>query len=136
MSYPYALRFSAEDVLRLAQPAAIEGPIVTPWRVVIASPDLNGLVNSDIISNLAPPPDPALFPVADAKAAYTAVLGATANGLQYSVSEGYLPLRLWIARHMGTLGVPCDADNIVITCGSQQGLDLLGKLLLAVAPVK
>jgi alpha-glucosidase len=62
VSYPYALRYSAEDVLRLAKPAAIEGPIATPWRVVIASPDLNGLVNSDIVSNLAPPPDPALFP--------------------------------------------------------------------------
>ena len=62
VSYPYALRYTAEDVQRLAQPAAIDGPIVTPWRVIIASPDLNGLVNSDIVSNLAPPPDPALFP--------------------------------------------------------------------------
>jgi DNA-binding transcriptional MocR family regulator len=76
-------------------------------------------------------PDPALFPVAEAKAAYGAVLGSTSDGLQYSVSEGYLPLRAWIARHMGTLGVPCDADNIVITCGSQQGLEFLGRLLLS-----
>jgi DNA-binding transcriptional MocR family regulator len=76
-------------------------------------------------------PDPALFPVEDARAAYAAVLGAPANGLQYSVSEGYLPLRQWISRHMGTLGVPCDADNIVVTCGSQQGLEFLGRLLLS-----
>src|SRR5262245_4385292 len=76
-------------------------------------------------------PDPALFPVEEARAAYAAVLGAAANGLQYSISEGYLPLRQWIARHMGTLGVPCDADNIVVTCGSQQGLEFLGRLLLS-----
>jgi DNA-binding transcriptional MocR family regulator len=76
-------------------------------------------------------PDPALFAVEEAKAAYTAVLGATTDGLQYSVSEGYLPLRQWIARHMGTLGVPCEADNVVVTCGSQQGLEFLGRLLLS-----
>ena len=61
VSYPYALRYPAESVLQLAKPAAIRGPITTPWRVVIVSPDLNGLVNNDIIHNLAPPPDSALF---------------------------------------------------------------------------
>jgi DNA-binding transcriptional MocR family regulator len=76
-------------------------------------------------------PDPSLFPVEEAKAAYAAVLGGAANGLQYSVSEGYLPLRQWIARYMGTLRVPCDADNIIVTCGSQQGLEFLGRLLLS-----
>src|SRR6476469_6336384 len=77
-------------------------------------------------------PDPALFPIADAKAAYGEVLcegGGAA--LQYSVSEGYLPLRQWIVRHMGRLGVACGEDNIVITCGSQQGLEFLGRLLLS-----
>jgi DNA-binding transcriptional MocR family regulator len=76
-------------------------------------------------------PDPALFPVEECKAAYSVLLGASTGGLQYSVSEGYLPLRQWIARHMGTLGVPCEADNIVVTCGSQQGLEFLGRLLLS-----
>ena len=47
------------------------------------------------------------------------------------MSEGYLPLRQWIVRHMGRLGVPCEEDNIVITCGSQQGLEFLGRLLLS-----
>ena len=79
-------------------------------------------------------PDPALFPIADAKAAYGDVLSEGGSGgaaLQYSVSEGYLPLRQWIVRHMGRLGVACDEDNIVITCGSQQGLEFLGRLLLS-----
>ena len=62
VSYPYALRYSAEDVLRLAKPAAVTGEIVTPWRVVIVSKDLNGLVNSDIVHNVNPPPDKTLFP--------------------------------------------------------------------------
>ncbi|HET7695674.1 MAG TPA: glycoside hydrolase family 97 catalytic domain-containing protein [Vicinamibacterales bacterium] len=62
VSYPYALRYRAEDVQRLARPAVVTGRIVTPWRVVLAAPDLNGLVNSDVLHNLAPAPDPALFP--------------------------------------------------------------------------
>jgi alpha-glucosidase len=62
VSYPYALRYPAETVLQLEKPASIQGTITTPWRVVIVSPDLNGLVNNDIIHNLAPPPDPVLFP--------------------------------------------------------------------------
>jgi DNA-binding transcriptional MocR family regulator len=79
-------------------------------------------------------PDPALFPVQQAAEAYAAILGdaaAAGGSLQYSVSEGYQPLRQWIVRHMGSLGVVCDADNIVITSGSQQALEFLGRLLLS-----
>ena len=64
-----------------------------------------------IISFAGGIPDPALFPVAEARAAYAAVLADAAlagSGLQYSVSEGYLPLRQWIVRHMGELGVACE----------------------------
>ncbi len=39
----------------------LEGRIVTPWRVVLLAPDLNALVNSDLVTSLNPPPDPALF---------------------------------------------------------------------------
>ena len=78
-------------------------------------------------------PDPALFPADEAKAAYSAVLSSPASaalGLQYSVSEGYEPLREWIAAHMASLGVPAAAANIVVTSGSQQALEFLGKLFL------
>lgn len=61
-SYPYRLRYSAEDTQRLAQPAAIAGTITTPWRVVMVGTDLNTMVNNDIVHNLCPPPSPALFP--------------------------------------------------------------------------
>ena len=50
--------------------------------------------------------------------------------LQYSVSEGYGPLRGWIAGYMGSRGVPCEPENIVITSGSQQGLDFIAKLFV------
>ena len=60
LNYPYELRYGREEGKRLGAPAAIEGPITTPWRVVIAGRDLNTLVNSDALPNLCPPPSPAL----------------------------------------------------------------------------
>jgi DNA-binding transcriptional MocR family regulator len=86
-----------------------------------------------IISFAGGIPDPELFPAEAAARAYSAALATEASAstaLQYSVSEGYLPLREWIAGHMASCGVEASADNILITSGSQQALDLLGKLLL------
>jgi alpha-glucosidase len=60
-SYPFTLRYKGEEE-RMAQPAKIDGEIVTPWRIVTIGADLNALVNSDIVHNVAPPPDPKLFP--------------------------------------------------------------------------
>src|SRR5438094_896705 len=61
-SYPFTLRYGEAEAARLAQPAAIAGTITTPWRVVMIGPDLNALVNCDIVPNLSPPPEPRLFP--------------------------------------------------------------------------
>jgi alpha-glucosidase len=61
-SYPFRLRYGHEEEKRLAVPATVEGTIATPWRVVMMGHDLDTLVNSDIVHNLAPPPDPKLFP--------------------------------------------------------------------------
>jgi DNA-binding transcriptional MocR family regulator len=88
----------------------------------------------DIISFAGGIPDPALFPQQAVRRAYAAILDDPRRApvaLQYSVSEGFGPLRHWIARHMRRLGAPCDDDNIVITSGSQQALDFLGRLLLS-----
>ena len=53
------------------------------------------------------------------------------KALQYSTTEGYNPLREWIANRMNsTLGTSFEISNIQITHGSQQGLDLLGKIFL------
>ncbi|RWP86537.1 MAG: PLP-dependent aminotransferase family protein [Mesorhizobium sp.] len=87
----------------------------------------------DIISFAGGIPDPALFPAEAIRDAYASVLGGAEAGavLQYQVSEGYLPLRRWLAGQMGKLGVACDEANIFITSGSQQALDYLGKLFLS-----
>jgi alpha-glucosidase len=60
-SYPFRLRYEG-DVERLKQPAPVAGTIKSPWRVVLIGADLNALVNSDVVHNLCPPPDPTLFP--------------------------------------------------------------------------
>ncbi len=86
-----------------------------------------------IISFAGGIPDPSLFPHQAFRDAYAEVLsGPSANAaLQYQVSEGYLPLRRWLVAEMGRLGVVCDEGNIVVTSGSQQALDYLGKLFLS-----
>jgi DNA-binding transcriptional MocR family regulator len=78
-------------------------------------------------------PDPALFNIALFQAAWREAFAGPSiarEALQYSTTEGYLPLRQWLSAHMKSLGVPADADNILITTGSQQALDLIGKLTL------
>lgn len=87
----------------------------------------------DIISFAGGIPDPNLFPVKAFRDAFDATMTgpAAAAALQYSVSEGHRPLRDWIAGRMAELGIPCGAENILITSGSQQALDYLGKLFLS-----
>ncbi len=89
----------------------------------------------DIISFAGGIPDPALFPTDAFRDAFTQALSGDQAGaaLQYSVSEGYKPLRQWIAGEMAKIGVPCEAENILITSGSQQALDYLGKLMISPA---
>lgn len=85
----------------------------------------------DIISFAGGLPAPDVFPVYEVEQACQRVLrehGATA--LQYSTTEGYLPLREMIARHTARYGIEVSPDNIMITSGSQQALDLLGKILI------
>jgi DNA-binding transcriptional MocR family regulator len=88
----------------------------------------------DILSFAGGIPDPGLFPGQRIQAGYDAVLAdpeLSRQALQYSVSEGYLPLRQWIAERMTLDGMACDEHNILLTAGSQQALDLLGKLFLS-----
>ncbi|RZI84981.1 MAG: PLP-dependent aminotransferase family protein [Rubrivivax sp.] len=76
-------------------------------------------------------PAPESFPVEAIRSACDQVLatqGSTA--LQYAASEGLPPLREWIARRLSRDGWQVDAAQVLITTGSQQGLDLLGKVLL------
>ncbi|MCK8781014.1 PLP-dependent aminotransferase family protein [Rhizobium sp. NTR19] len=87
----------------------------------------------DIISFAGGIPDPALFPDEAFKEAYADIFssGQVGSALQYSVSEGYKPLREWIVAEVARIGIDCTADNVFITSGSQQALDYLGKLFLS-----
>jgi alpha-glucosidase len=58
LNWPFELRYGREEAKRLGKPAFFTGTITTPWRVVMLGPDLNTLVNSTILPNLCPPPDP------------------------------------------------------------------------------
>ncbi|MFB0935355.1 MAG: PLP-dependent aminotransferase family protein [Propionivibrio sp.] len=85
----------------------------------------------DVISFAGGLPAPELFPVENIRAAAERVLGECgARAFQYGVSEGIAPLREQIAAEMSRRRVACAADDILITTGSQQALDLLGKVFI------
>jgi 2-aminoadipate transaminase len=76
-------------------------------------------------------PAPEAFPVEAIRRASDHVLGTQgAAALQYASSEGLPGLREWVAGHLSRPGWRIDPDHVLITTGSQQGLDLLGKVLL------
>jgi len=76
-------------------------------------------------------PAPEVFPVDRFREACEKVLTEHgSSALQYSASEGYHPLREMIAQNMARYGILAKAENVLITSGSQQALDLIGKLLI------
>lgn len=77
-------------------------------------------------------PAPELFPIEEIREVNNYVLDhCGGQALQYSTTEGWQPLRKWIAERMNTqLGTSFCEDNIMITHGSQQALDLSGKVFL------
>ena len=84
-----------------------------------------------IISLAGGLPSADTFPVAAMQAATTAVLRDNPReALQYAASEGFGPLREWVAAELSAQGLPCTAGQVLITTGSQQGLDLVGKVLI------
>jgi len=85
----------------------------------------------DIISFAGGLPAPEVFPLKEFQEACNTVLKEHgAEALQYSTTEGYLPLREMIARHTARYAIEVSADNILITSGSQQALDFLGRLFI------
>ncbi len=76
-------------------------------------------------------PAPEVFPTERFREACIRVLTTQGRqALQYGATEGYEPLREMIARHTARYGVKAKAENVLITSGSQQALDLIGKLLI------
>jgi len=76
-------------------------------------------------------PSPDGFPAEVVRAAFDRVLaGSARQALQYGPTEGYAPLRAWVAEDLNRQGASVTPDQILIVSGSQQGLDLLGKVLI------
>ena len=85
----------------------------------------------EIISFAGGLPAPDVFPLDRFQEACRRVLEANGHqALQYSASEGYEPLREMIARHISRYGIKARPQHVLITSGSQQALDLIGKLLI------
>ena len=107
----------------------------------ITKPDFQGEFTASILAAAASPdvisfagglPNPVSFPIQEMEAATEKVLkeqGAIA--LQYSSTQGYLPLRQWAAKRYEVLGVTdVEADDIIITNGSQQALEMIGAAMI------
>ncbi len=84
-----------------------------------------------IISLAGGLPSADTFPVEAMRVATAAVLREQPReALQYAASEGYGPLREWVAAELASQGLHAGAEQVIITTGSQQGLDLVGKVLI------
>jgi 2-aminoadipate transaminase len=85
----------------------------------------------EVISFAGGLPSAATFPVARMRQACEDILTTAASpALQYGPTEGYMPLREWVAQRHSTAGISVSRERVLITTGSQQGLDLLGKVLV------
>ena len=124
----------------LAPSSAAVAPVST-WRLAARAEGmrpsaireiLKATERPEVISFAGGLPAPELFPVADVGRAVQAVMAEeAAEALQYGVTEGHGPLREWVCAHLrGTVGLSATADQVLITSGAQQALDLLAKVLL------
>ena len=85
----------------------------------------------DVLSFAGGLPAPELFPVEAIAQAHADVLADDGRAaLQYSTTEGYGPLREWIASHLAERDLHVATDQVLITNGSQQGIELVAKMML------
>jgi 2-aminoadipate transaminase len=118
------------------QPSTAPGP----WRLARRAARMNPSVIREILKITERPgivslagglPSPDTFPIEAMCEATARVLRDTPReALQYAASEGFGPLREWVADQMASQGMVVDAAQVLITTGSQQGLDLVGKVLI------
>lgn len=85
----------------------------------------------DVLSFAGGLPAPELFPVDAIAEAHAEVLANEGQAaLQYSTTEGFGPLREWVQQHLSKRGIRVGLDQVIITNGSQQGIDLVGRAFL------
>ncbi|AKJ31722.1 PLP-dependent aminotransferase family protein [Caldimonas brevitalea] len=112
-----------------------------PWHLARRAERMNPSIIREILKVTERPgilslagglPSPDTFPVEAVREASARVLRDNPReALQYAASEGYAPLREWVAAQVGAQqGMQVDASQVLITTGSQQGLDLCAKVLL------
>ena len=117
-----------------------EHPNPIQWRFSKRAEQLQSSVIREILKVTMRPevtsfagglPSPLTFPVEQMRAAFDTVLSRDGKvALQYGPSDGYAPLREWIAGSLSIDGAPITAEQVLMVSGSQQGLDLLGKVLI------
>jgi len=115
-------------------------PTTGPWTLARRTARMNPSVIREILKLTERPgivslagglPAPETFPVEAMRAATARVLASTPReALQYAASEGHAPLREWVASHLREQGLAVDPAHVLITTGSQQGLDLVAKALI------
>jgi 2-aminoadipate transaminase len=85
----------------------------------------------EIISFAGGLPAPETFPLEVVATAHADVFAEDGRAaMQYATTEGWGPLREWIAQRMRTRGVAADPERVIVTTGSQQGIDLVGKVFV------
>jgi 2-aminoadipate transaminase len=86
---------------------------------------------SSVISFARGLPAADMFPITELQEACQRVLAEHgAHALQYGHTQGYRPLREMITRHTARYGITVTPDNVLVTSGSQQALDLIGRVFL------
>ncbi len=115
-------------------------PTPSPWTLARRCARMNPSVIREILKLTEQPgivslagglPSPDSFPVEAMREATARVLSEAPHAaLQYAASEGFGPLREWVAEHLATQGMRVAPRQVLITTGSQQGLDLAAKVLL------
>ena len=118
----------------------IENPNPIQWRFSERADQLQSSFIREILKITQQPeiisfagglPSPLTFPVDEMKIAFDKVLETNGKvALQYGPTDGYLPLRQWIADSLSTNGARIIPEQVLMTSGSQQALDLLGKVLI------
>ena len=124
------------------QVVSLDGKWTTNWEAALArrSQRMASSIIRETLKLMSTPgiislgggnPAPEVFPIREFREACCHVLDHDGiQALQYSVTEGYPPLRQFLAAKMRKYGVPAEEENILIVNGSQQALDLVGKVFI------
>ena len=101
----------------------VENPSLDAVLAVLGDPT--------VISMAGGLPSQESFPVKEMAESFAKTLNEVkGNALQYGATEGYMPLRQWIAGYMNSQNIDCNEKNIMVTSGSQQGIELVARALI------